>query len=89
MDGRANAILAIDQRNFTSIWISRAQRKTFLALIPASVLFDQPSRFHPPLPPPSSPLKKLQTYESRGTLFRFYSAIIPGLFSNAAASIFL
>lgn len=51
MDGRANAILAIDQRNFTSIWISRAQRKTFLALIPASVLFDQPSRFHPPFHP--------------------------------------
>lgn len=54
MDGRANAILAIDQRNFTSIWISRAQRKTFLALIPATVLFDGPP-FPVPSPPPFLP----------------------------------
>lgn len=91
MDGRANAILAIDQRNFTSIWISRAQRKTFLALIPAVYYSTSPRDSTSPFLLPSiiTPFfaKKLQTYESRGTLFRFFILqSFSGLFSNAAVS---
>lgn len=80
MDGRANAILAIDQRNFTSIWISRAQRKTFLALIPASVLFDQPSdSTHRSTP--FFPVKKI-------TDLREPRNVIPFLFCNHPGTIF-
>lgn len=94
MDGRANAILAIDQRNFTSIWISRAQRKTFLALIPAVYYSTSPRDSTSPFLLPSiiTPFFAKKLWEPRNVIPFFYSAIIFGtIFERGCfvASIFL